>query len=389
MGSVFKSNNKINNQRIMKFDLTKSKPLAFFVIFLVMFFFGVVVLENVFDTAVSIERTGFNTTQSILAENDSAQTLSPTGSRITSLFANRKNQTWLSFNGTGNQINISYPANVSGVQANNKNHTWSIWFNSSNAGASDEGRLIDVLPRAWSLGIGESGNNQLGLLIYQNSNSTNYYSLNSTSAVNDSQWHHVAITFSPSQGNTSMYIDGTLNNSVFIANVTLNGTFLDISSSLSASGLDGYIDEVRLYNRTLTAAEIAEIKNSGRAKNSSLTTTGLVLYLPINENSGTDIHYINQTSGFVTVTSAVSGATWNDDNINVTLTNGTDFTLAGTDFTIKDNDLSWTGIDTLWNYIQDVGSNTTIIVRITGIFVALSLVILLFVPIFNFIRKHN
>ena len=57
----------------------------------------------------------------------------------------------------------------------------------------------------------------------------------------------------------------------------------------------GYGDEIRWYNRSLSQSEITQIYNSGRKANSSLPTTGLVLWLPLNEGTGTDVHSFNQS----------------------------------------------------------------------------------------------
>ena len=48
----------------------------------------------------------------------------------------------------------------------------------------------------------------------------------------------------------------------------------------------GKIDELRIYNRSLSGSEMLELYNSGRVVNDSLVPTGLVFWLPMNETSG-------------------------------------------------------------------------------------------------------
>lgn len=50
------------------------------------------------------------------------------------------------------------------------------------------------------------------------------------------------------------------------------------------------LDEVRIYNTTLTNSQITEIYNSGLQANSSLPSDGLVLWYSFNENSGTTVY---------------------------------------------------------------------------------------------------
>ena len=53
---------------------------------------------------------------------------------------------------------------------------------------------------------------------------------------------------------------------------------------------NGGIDEVRIYNRSLSSLEVSEIYNSGRIANSSLPSNGLVLWYAFDENSDTTVH---------------------------------------------------------------------------------------------------
>jgi hypothetical protein len=90
----------------------------------------------------------------------------------------------------------------------------------------------------------------------------------STSPINDGQWHNVAITRAATTGQVQLYIDGVINNSGTLdagtkaAQFYLIGALTNRNSSGYVTGanyFNGQLDEVRIYNRVLTAIEIAEI----------------------------------------------------------------------------------------------------------------------------------
>lgn len=85
--------------------------------------------------------------------------------------------------------------------------------------------------------------------------------MNGTTSVNDGSWHHVAVVYSPGGSNPiKLYVDGTLD-----AQGTISTTVATSASSTSyvgmrcdaVHGFDGDIDELRVWNRALTATEIA------------------------------------------------------------------------------------------------------------------------------------
>lgn len=79
----------------------------------------------------------------------------------------------------------------------------------------------------------------------------------STMALNDNFWHHAVITFTPTN-NAKMYIDGEFNS----ADTSYSG-LIDRHESLTIGNLSdfayyysGSLDEVRIYNRALSPAEV-------------------------------------------------------------------------------------------------------------------------------------
>src|SRR3990167_4206326 len=82
-----------------------------------------------------------------------------------------------------------------------------------------------------------------------------------------STWSHVTATYNTS-GRQEIYINGVLNASQSTADGTLKDstTAIEIGRSFAASARiwDGQIDDVRIYNRALSAEEIYQLYNMGR-----------------------------------------------------------------------------------------------------------------------------
>jgi arylsulfatase A-like enzyme len=88
-----------------------------------------------------------------------------------------------------------------------------------------------------------------------------------TRVVNDGQWHHVAFTWendgSPNVTDTQFYIDGVIENTVSVSDpVTINtggGVDIRIGNDIQNRWFSGAIDDVRIYPRALSAAEISAL----------------------------------------------------------------------------------------------------------------------------------
>jgi hypothetical protein len=86
-----------------------------------------------------------------------------------------------------------------------------------------------------------------------------------TSSVNTGEWYHLAATWDGSTSNANnvkIYINGELNQSFTKTNtlrsVTESVTIGSMKPSTYYNALDGYLDEVAIYNRALSEQEIEE-----------------------------------------------------------------------------------------------------------------------------------
>ena len=170
--------------------------------------------------------------------------------------------------------------------------TVGFWFNSS-AAPSGGSRLIGDLNGGDGFLFYESG----GTLNFMVDSGVSFVSL-AAGGLLDGNWHHVVGTRS---GDTfSLYVDGSLVDSTTSAgfgSVSSSETLRIGASSSSHGDFDGLIDEVRLYDRDLTASGVTELFIDGGGTPSYASSSGQdntyewitnVNFAGINNTSGQD-----------------------------------------------------------------------------------------------------
>ena len=127
-------------------------------------------------------------------------------------------------------------------------------------------------------------------------------------AVNDGNWHHVAVVYNPLATNKySLYVDSVLDVSGNLTVTTNTGSSTNFRIGRRVDGANnfrGEIDEVRFYNYARTASQIASERNAEYCT----LPTGLVAYYKLNEgtanalNTGktTAINYAGNQDGTLT-----------------------------------------------------------------------------------------
>jgi hypothetical protein len=121
-------------------------------------------------------------------------------------------------------------------------------------------------------------------------------------ALNDNQWHHVAYVFYSTVPLCQLYIDGVPVGSTFSHAVTNQTVGLKIGNNGSQTHFfNGYIDEVRLWERPLCVTEITNRKNCEIPTN----TTGLIGNFHFNQ--GTDAQNNAAQTTLLNSASSVNG----------------------------------------------------------------------------------
>lgn len=237
----------------------------------------------------------------------------------------------LNFDGTDDYISSSY----SGVTGNGA-RTVEAWIRTTANCNPNNGGVQNVITDWGNFNIGQRftmnilWGNSLRLEIGGSG-------VSGSTAINDGLWHHVAATYDPnaSTNNTKIYIDGSLEAQGMLSGVnTASGTsFIVGNRNDLARPFDGDIDEVRVWNKVLTAAEISSSMNSQLCSFSN----NLKCYFQFNQGSPG-----GNNANIFTAQEEVSGNTGTLNNFGLT-GNSSNWVLGNTNIT----DLSFSQTDSL------------------------------------------
>lgn len=210
----------------------------------------------------------------------------------------------LSFDGSSSKVIIpnSSSLNISGSAI-----TVSVWFKTS----SLSGKKILLNKGSygyhWNYGIGFNDSN----LMFRHNNGD---IISTAVSVSLNTWHNFTAVYSG--GNDYYYFDGVL------VDTKSDGGWAEQTGNKQLTigaaytfGTDGYsklfngqLDDVRIYNRALTATEISKLYSSGQVIRKQVSNQGLVGYWSFNEGFGTKA---DDSSGNGN-TGTITGATWTD-----------------------------------------------------------------------------
>jgi hypothetical protein len=198
--------------------------------------------------------------------------------------------------------------------------TMELWMKSATVGTnSDWVALVAKGDSSWRL-LGTAGSGTISFLL----NGTSVSTLTGNANVNDGNWHHITATFAASE--MSLYVDGALDNQQ-----PTGAWFVETSDPLEIgadSGVpsgyyfNGLIDEVSIYNRALSSAEIAAIYNAGKSGKCSAPLLPSIVTQPTNQTvaAGAATSFSVTASG----SSPLSYQWWQGSNI---ISRGTNSTL--------------------------------------------------------------
>lgn len=179
-----------------------------------------------------------------------------------------QNPNAMQFNGLNDHVTVPDHASLdlSGTA------TLSAWVNWGSAIGTDDDSLIDKTQSS------DSASYRM-YLINSGSDAGKFGFYNGTSAatsvttVSRGTWHHLAVTLS---GSTALYyLDGVLDatRSISLGSANNGPVLIGTDTQLGTRHFNGSLDDVRLYNRTLSAAEIESLYNGFYANGDSGTAT--------------------------------------------------------------------------------------------------------------------
>lgn len=159
-----------------------------------------------------------------------------------------------SFNGSGNYINLG-SNNILGSSA----FTLLAWINTTTVSKYSGAVAVGNSATGQAAYIGTVAGATIGI---SNSIGGGFYGANYGSGVSSlNKWVHVAMTFSGGSGGTAtIYVDGQGSvSATSTPNLGSNTRLIGRIGSDTAYDFSGLIDDVRIYNRALTAPEISAI----------------------------------------------------------------------------------------------------------------------------------
>ena len=198
--------------------------------------------------ATTLDTSGQNNTGTL---TNMSQSTSPTPGKIGQAFYFDGSNDYVNV-GTSSILNPQYMSAAAWVkQSSSPPNAWGVFLARWTGG------------NAYHFSAGD-GTTENKLKIFINTTS-GQQSVAITGTMSYNTWHHVAFTFDGA--NLKLYLDGVLNNSIAftgtISSSADNTTFGAKDTSLGYP-FNGSLDDVRIYNRVLSADEVASLYNAGR-----------------------------------------------------------------------------------------------------------------------------
>ena len=167
----------------------------------------------------------------------------------------------LSFNGTSNYIDLGNPAALQLTGS----MTIEAWINAA-ANPPDDGQIVAKAndTSGWQFKTSpDTGPHTFGVGVTNSSGMAQRYS-SSTRSLNT--WYHVAGVYNASTSSLDIYVNGGLNNGTLRGTIAANqlNSAVNVNIGRRTGGyyFNGLIDEVRIYNRALSAAEVVADMNT-------------------------------------------------------------------------------------------------------------------------------
>jgi len=167
----------------------------------------------------------------------------------------------LSFDGVDDYIEIPSSSSLSYL---NPVISWSVWIKMPSLPTVETATVLSRYIDGFSTQVRTSG--EVYTEVYINSGTEFYFDSNAT--LSPGIWHNLTTTFD--SDTLKLYIDGNLDKSLSGAGATTfyeyNNLWRIGSRTTGVRFFPGSIDEVRIYNRALSASEIEELYGEGKAR---------------------------------------------------------------------------------------------------------------------------
>ncbi|MDO8517619.1 MAG: LamG-like jellyroll fold domain-containing protein, partial [Nanoarchaeota archaeon] len=176
------------------------------------------------------------------------------------------------FDGVNDYVDISNGNNFDFIT---NNFTISVWALRKGNGTAGDGRIVNKLRgsgiSAYFIGLPDTG----GVRYFISNNTSVDRTYNIT--ISGNQWYYYTVTFSKNE-NMTLFINGIQSDSINISSVgnLLSYTSAYIGGIASGGSFNGSIDDVMIFNRSLSASEISylyQTTNPTFQENANVTLT--------------------------------------------------------------------------------------------------------------------
>lgn len=138
------------------------------------------------------------------------------------------------------------------------------WVKTTTAGSGDDHWESRAILHAEASGVGNDfgfGMNQDEYLIFGNGDGSSDYSIAGSTVINTGEWVHACVTRQKSSGQIRLYVDGELDGFGIGSTTSLSDSTYAYIAGANDGGQhwDGNIDDIRIYDSVLNAAEIRSI----------------------------------------------------------------------------------------------------------------------------------
>jgi hypothetical protein len=288
----------------------------------------------------------------------------------------------LQFNGLNGYIALGNPASLNNIDAQGGGGmTLSAWIYPRSQGQYGRAGLfykgtsdgVSTTNGVWALNVPSSSYAIKSFEFLKSFDSTILDVRSTANVITLNRWQHVVMTWdgSASAANVHFYVNGVQTGTSF----QQNGVGNKVSDAANAANLggfsnsavfDGKLDDVRVYNRALSAQEVQQLYTTGTANiahsNTVTLRSGLAAYWPLDGNTTSWITdttqdvsgngNTGQLVGMSTTTSPVAGKVGQALKFNGTIQNYvmTPLTTTLNDFTV----CAWFKDDGVINYFERI-----------------------------------
>lgn len=261
------------------------------------------------------------------------------------------------FNGINSSVAYGKPPGLVFKDA----FTINLWVNWTENGSDNGiiGRFDSASTKSYTLAMDDAGVEKgEPFLVLSSDGSANSFSDRFGVAVLESQWAMVTATYSKADSNVSFYINGTHIGGGSLSVDLFNGTSSFIIGNFynaSANSHRGGLDEIGLWNRSLSPAEVEQLYNNG----TGITYIGtfgpsVTILYPQNITYGSSVTQLNYSvdAGADKCWSSTDQGATNSSPVSA----GTNFTLASVGgqniWRVYCNDTEGTNSDTVYFFIN-------------------------------------